>query len=55
MILLDVDGLMTDGSIYINQDGEFFKSFNVKDGLAIELVNSHSILVGVISGKASSA
>ncbi|MBE8607844.1 KdsC family phosphatase [Vibrio sp. OPT10] len=55
MVLLDVDGVMTDGSIYINQDGEFFKSFNVKDGLAIELLRSHSILVGVISGKASSA
>ncbi|OCH11936.1 3-deoxy-manno-octulosonate-8-phosphatase [Aliivibrio sp. 1S165] len=55
MVLLDVDGVMTDGSIFINQDGEFFKSFNVKDGLAIELLRSHNILVGVISGKASAA
>lgn len=55
MVLLDVDGVMTDGSIYIKQDGEFFKSFNVKDGLAIELLRSHNILVGVISGKASRA
>lgn len=55
MVLFDVDGVMTDGSIYINQDGEFFKSFNVKDGLAIELLRSYSILVGVISGKSSSA
>lgn len=55
MVLLDVDGVMTDGSIYINQDGEFFKSFNVKDGLAIELLRSQNILVGVISGKASEA
>ena len=55
MVLLDVDGVMTDGSIYINQEGEFFKSFNVKDGLAIELLRSHNILVGVISGKASLA
>ena len=43
MVLLDVDGVMTDGSIYVNQDGEFFKSFNVKDGLAIELLRSHNI------------
>ncbi|CAV17248.1 KdsC family phosphatase [Vibrio atlanticus] len=55
MVLLDVDGVMTDGSIYINQDGEFFKSFNVKDGLAVELLRSHNILVGIISGKASAA
>ncbi|PMO71080.1 KdsC family phosphatase [Vibrio splendidus] len=55
MVLLDVDGVMTDGTIFINQDGEFFKSFNVKDGLAVELLHSHNILVGVISGKASAA
>ncbi|WP_063656194.1 KdsC family phosphatase [Aliivibrio fischeri] len=55
MVLLDVDGVMTDGFIFINHDGEFFKSFNVKDGLAIELLRSHHILVGVISGKASAA
>ncbi|CAH6898269.1 3-deoxy-D-manno-octulosonate 8-phosphate phosphatase KdsC [Vibrio chagasii] len=55
MVLLDVDGVMTDGAIYINQEGEFFKSFNVKDGLAIELLRSHNILTGVISGKASTA
>ncbi|KAF7775440.1 3-deoxy-D-manno-octulosonate 8-phosphate phosphatase (KDO 8-P phosphatase) [Pseudoalteromonas citrea] len=55
MVLLDVDGVMTDGSIYIHQEGEFFKSFNVKDSLAIELLRSHNILTGVISGKASSA
>jgi 3-deoxy-D-manno-octulosonate 8-phosphate phosphatase (KDO 8-P phosphatase) len=55
MVLLDVDGVMTDGSIYICKDGEFFKPFNVKDGLAIELLRCHNILVGVISGKASSA
>lgn len=55
MVLLDVDGVMTDGTIFIHQSGEFFKSFNVKDGLAIELLRSHNILVGVISGKASAA
>ena len=55
MVLLDVDGVMTDGTIYTNQEGEFFKSFNVKDGLAIDLLRSHNILTGVISGKASPA
>jgi 3-deoxy-D-manno-octulosonate 8-phosphate phosphatase (KDO 8-P phosphatase) len=55
IIIFDVDGVMTDGSIYINDDGEFFKSFNVKDGLAIELLRSHNILTGVISVKASPA
>ncbi|CAH6797417.1 3-deoxy-D-manno-octulosonate 8-phosphate phosphatase KdsC [Vibrio chagasii] len=55
MVIFDIDGVMTDGSIYINEYGEFFKSFNVKDGLAIELFRCHNILTGVISGKKSPA
>lgn len=53
MVLFDIDGVMTNGSIYINETGELFKSFNVKDGLAVELLRSHNILTGVISGKSS--
>jgi 3-deoxy-D-manno-octulosonate 8-phosphate phosphatase (KDO 8-P phosphatase) len=53
LVLLDVDGVMTDGSIYINEEGECFKSFDVKDGLAIELLRCHGIKTGVISGKSS--
>lgn len=55
LILFDVDGVMTDGSIYIDKNGESFKKFNVKDGLAIELLRSHNIKTGVVSGKASEA
>ncbi|MDP2564802.1 KdsC family phosphatase [Pseudoalteromonas marina] len=55
LILFDVDGVMTDGSIYIDEHGETFKKFNVKDGLAIELLHSHGIKTGVVSGKASKA
>lgn len=35
LIALDVDGVLTDGSINIDQSGELYKSFNVKDGLGI--------------------
>lgn len=55
MVLFDVDGVMTDGSIYMAESGEFIKAFNVKDGLAIELLRAHSIKSGIISGKASPA
>ncbi|MGF1740553.1 HAD-IIIA family hydrolase [Vibrio profundum] len=55
LVLFDVDGVMTDGSIYIDAHGESFKKFNVKDGLAIELLRSHNIKTGVVSGKASQA
>lgn len=55
LVLFDVDGVMTDGSIYITENGESIKKFNVKDGLAIELLRCHGIYTGVVSGKASSA
>lgn len=55
IVLFDVDGVMTDGSIYIDSTGESFKKFNVKDGLAIELLRCHGIKTGVVSGKASNA
>ena len=55
MVLFDVDGVMTDGSIYMSEHGEHLKAFNVKDGFAIELLRSHGLLTGVISGKASGA
>ncbi|WP_163131660.1 HAD family hydrolase [Agarivorans sp. Alg241-V36] len=55
LVLFDVDGVMTDGTIYMAESGEFCKAFNVKDGLAIELLRAHEIKSGVISGKASPA
>jgi 3-deoxy-D-manno-octulosonate 8-phosphate phosphatase (KDO 8-P phosphatase) len=53
LVLFDVDGVLTDGSIFMNGEGEYFKSFNVKDGLGIELLRAHNVMVGVISGKSS--
>ena len=53
MVLFDVDGVLTDGSLYIGADGELFKKFNAKDGVAIALLKANGIQVGVISGKAS--
>ena len=55
LVLFDVDGVLTDGSIFMSEHGEIFKQFNVKDGLAIELLHSHGIATGVISGKQSPA
>ena len=35
LLVLDVDGVMTDGSIYLDAEQELFKSFNAKDGMGI--------------------
>lgn len=55
LVLFDVDGVLTDGTLYIGPDGEVFKAFNAKDGVAISLLKKHCIQVGIISGKASKA
>lgn len=55
LVLFDVDGVMTDGTIFSNEYGEYFKSFNVKDGLAIEILRVYGIKSGVVSGKSSAS
>lgn len=52
-ILLDCDGVLTDGSLYYGPGGETHKKFNVKDGLAIKEIIRSGIYVFVISGRAS--
>ena len=54
-VLLDVDGVMTDGKLHYSARGEEIKSFDVKDGLGIQLLLNANILVGIISGRNSNA
>ena len=53
LVLFDVDGVLTDGGLHIDGKGEQFKTFNVRDGLAVALLRVHGIRCGVLSGKAS--
>jgi 3-deoxy-D-manno-octulosonate 8-phosphate phosphatase (KDO 8-P phosphatase) len=50
LLLLDVDGVLTDGRLYYGPEGELMKAFDVKDGHGIVLVRSH-VALGVISGR----
>jgi len=54
-VLLDVDGVMTDGKLHYSARGEEIKIFDVKDGLGIQLLLNAQILVGIISGRNSDA
>ena len=49
LLVLDVDGTMTDGGIYVMEDGRQFKKFNAKDGMGIKLALKTGIEVGIIS------
>jgi YrbI family 3-deoxy-D-manno-octulosonate 8-phosphate phosphatase len=53
LIILDVDGVMTDGRIIINDLGQEIKHFNVKDGLGLRLLMKTGIDVVIISGRKS--
>ena len=52
LFLCDVDGILTDGSIFITADGEF-KQFNILDGLGLRLLQNEGIKVGWISNRPS--
>ncbi len=53
LLLLDVDGVLTNGSIYMGSTQEEFKAFNVHDGLGITLLQSTGIKVGLITKRQS--
>lgn len=53
LILLDVDGTLTDGGIYRGNEGEELKKFNVKDGYAIVTAQKLGMEFGIITGKKS--
>lgn len=55
LLVLDVDGVLTDGSLVYGAQGCTGKSFNVRDGLGIRLLVEYGIAVGVISGRSEAA
>ena len=53
MILMDVDGTLTDGTLLVLPDGEELKTYNVKDGTGILLAHLAGLKTGIITGKIS--
>lgn len=53
LLLLDVDGVLTDGRLYYGNTGEELKAFDIQDGLGIKLLQSEGISVGIITGRRS--
>lgn len=53
MLVMDVDGTLTDGKIYIGENGEIMKAFNVKDGYAIVSLKDYNITPVIITGRKS--
>ena len=52
-LILDVDGVLTDGTIWLSEHGLELKRFNIQDGLGIVRLQKAGITVAVISGRSS--
>lgn len=55
LVLLDVDGVLTDGGIIYQADGSEIKVFNVKDGLGLRMLMDCGIRVGIVTGRRCAA
>ncbi len=55
MLVLDVDGILTDGGLYYDATGGLMKRFDVHDGLGVSLAHKAGISVAIISGMQSIA
>lgn len=55
LLVLDVDGVLTDGRLYFNAEGETLKTFHVRDGAGIVQLRKAGIQVAIISGRDSAA
>jgi 3-deoxy-D-manno-octulosonate 8-phosphate phosphatase (KDO 8-P phosphatase) len=55
LAVFDVDGVMTDGTIFIGAQGETFKAFNILDGHGVKMLQSAGVATAIISGRSSEA
>jgi 3-deoxy-D-manno-octulosonate 8-phosphate phosphatase (KDO 8-P phosphatase) len=53
LLLLDVDGVLTDGRIILDNQGNELKAFHVRDGHGIKLAQRAGIVIGIITGRKS--
>ncbi len=53
LAVFDVDGIMTDGSLYLLADGSEVKTFNTLDGLGLKLLQKNQIKTAIITGRSS--
>lgn len=55
LVVTDVDGVLTDGGLYYDANGECIKRFHVRDGLGMRMLEENGVRVAVLSGRDSAA
>lgn len=53
ILVMDVDGTLTDGKLHFSNSGELFKTFSVKDGVAIKKLYKNNVVPAIITGRYS--
>jgi 3-deoxy-D-manno-octulosonate 8-phosphate phosphatase (KDO 8-P phosphatase) len=53
LVIFDVDGVLTDGRLFYNDQGVEMKAFHVQDGFAIKLLRAHAVEVAIVTGRNS--
>lgn len=53
MVIFDVDGVLTDGSLFLGDDGQEYKAFNSQDGHGMAMLQKTGLSIGIITGRSS--
>ena len=53
LVIFDIDGVLTDGTLFYGENGELVKPFNAKDGVGFKLLQDNGVAVAVITAKHS--
>ncbi len=53
LVVFDVDGVLTDGSLFLGDDGQEYKAFNSKDGHGMKMLQQSGVPIGIITGRTS--
>lgn len=53
LVIFDVDGVLTDGSLFLGDDGQEYKAFNSKDGHGMKMLKASGIGIAIITGRTS--
>lgn len=53
LLIFDVDGVLTDGSLYLGDDGQEYKAFHVRDGQGMVMLRESGVRLAVITGRSS--
>ncbi|HFD81434.1 MAG TPA: 3-deoxy-manno-octulosonate-8-phosphatase KdsC [Gammaproteobacteria bacterium] len=53
LLIFDVDGVLTDGSLFLGDDGQEYKAFHSQDGHGIKMLQKHGVRCAIITGRTS--